>query len=240
MMGLTTIDFISLTVNTVMLIVGGFYDKKFRQLPVLYVLIFGVIAFAFMTYRLAVAPDDVKTVVMISSVVVMGLIGGTIMVALLTKMIGSGDILVIVLSFVMSPYVPRIVSGRAPLPLLIPLSVILGILAIYSRYRRETVKVKSFPMEFRRVVSKRAGELKEMNPLSYYPVYISGRGFVYEKVFSSDDPMAESKKILGDVPDMAVVYAVPSYPFVFYYAVGFILSIVAMLALDLMMTALGV
>jgi len=223
-----------------MLLIGGNYDKKYRQLPITYVLIYGVIASTFMIYRLIVAPDDIKLAITISSITTMGLVGGISVISYITKMIGSGDILVIVLSFVMSPYVPRIGVNTPPLPLLIPLSVIISTVIIYSRYFKETRRVETFPREYRRVVVKSAGELKNMKILSYYPVYILGKGYVYEKIFKSNDPMQESMKILSDTQDSDVVYAIPSYPFVFYYAIGFTLSVITLTFYNLIAICLGI
>jgi len=229
-MDLNAADIASVIMNTIMLLVGGIFDKKFRQLPIAYLLVYGVTAAAFMVYRLSVAPDDVRMAIAVSSVLSIGMVSGLAVLSYTTRMVGTGDILIIVLSFMMTPYAPG-VCGMAPLPLLIPLSVIAGTLMIYLRYLRETKVVEALPRRFRRVVVKTAGELRRMKALTYYPVYISGKGYVYEKVFKSDDPVQESLKVLSNLQDDDVVFAVPSYPFVYYYAAGFILVSVILLLL---------
>jgi len=236
---LNAVDTASLIINIGMLAIGGAQDKKHRQLPLLYVLIYGAMAAAFMVYRLLIAPDYIKTAIAVSSVLSMGMVGGLAVLALTTRMIGSGDILVIVLSFMATPYVPRISAGKPPLPVFVPLSVIVSALAVYLRYLRETKAVRELPKGFRRVVVMPAGELKKMNPLTYYPVYVQGKGYVHEKVFKSNDPMQESIRILSDARDTDVVYAVPSYPFVYYYATGFAFAAVILVLYDLLILGLG-
>jgi len=233
MTDLNIVDIASVIINVVMLFVGGIYDKKFRQLPIAYLIIYGVLATVFMVYRLSVAPDDVKMSIAISSVATIAMVSGMAVLSYTTRMVGSGDIMVVVLSFIMSPYAPRIGSDSPPLPLLIPLSVVVSTLIIYLLYLRETKVIVTLPKGYRRVVVKTAGELKRMRVLTYYPVYISGKGHVYEKVFNSDDPMRESLKVLSDAQDSDVVYAVPSYPFIFYYVAGFILASVILVLYSL-------
>jgi len=232
------VDIISLFVNASFLLIGGYFDRKYRMLPLAYVIIYGIVASAFMAFRLASTTPDVKVSIAVASVLVLGLVAGVTVLAVFTRMVGSGDVLVVVLSFIMTPYVPRVFSNNPPLPLFVPLAVAVGVLVIIGQYYTETKKLNSLPGAFKRVVVKTAGELKSMKPLRYYPVYVPSKGVNHSAVFKSRDPLEASIELLKGLKDDEVVYTVPSYPFVFYYAGGFILSAVFLLALDLIATVM--
>lgn len=231
------IDIISLFVNASFLLIGGYFDRKYRMLPLAYVVIYGIVAAAFIAFRLASEPSYVKASIAVASVLVLGLVAGVTVLAVFTRMVGSGDVLVVVLSFIMTPYVPRVFSNDPPLPLFVPLAVAVGVLAIVVQYYRETEKCNTLPSVFKRVVVKTAGELKSMKPLRYYPVYVPSKGVNHSTVFGSRDPIQASIELLNGLKDDEVVYTVPSYPFVFYYAGGFIFSAVLLLAFDIIAAA---
>lgn len=196
----------------------GDMDKKTRTLFFSGVLFFALVASVSAVFKF-ITDGLVEMTTLGISFVLTGCVA-SVMILLMysTNMIGLGDVLVVLFAGVAFPYVPIGVNVKM-FPAIIPVSIALSMFFIFLEMRKTTVYISTFPSGFRRVRRRRANEIKSAKVITEYPVYVEGVGYVYEKVFNGS-PQENTLVILEEVSDDALVYTLPNYPFVFYFALS--------------------
>lgn len=227
---LYVVDVTSLVVLYAFLLYFSMMDKEYRSLPLYGIMLFTVFSIGINVARFYFA-NDVVLVVSYVSFLLTGLLAFAFtLLVYLTRMIGIGDVFIILLTGISCPYIPC--SGIVTsLPILTPLATIISSSLVYVELRRTTSYIDGFPPRFRRVRKHRASELKNTSIVREYPVYIDGIGFVYDRIFTSS-PVENVSKILHNVPDDAVVYTIPNFPFVYYFTIGHFISLIFLLTLN--------
>lgn len=213
-------------------------DARYRSLPLYPTAMFAAAATASLAFRVALS--DQATLFAVSvSLLLTGVVSMTMLVLVhMSKMVGIGDVVILLLSGLLCPYVPY-PEGARLLPVLTPVSTAIASLLVYADMRRRTVRIDSFPPKFRRVRVHKAYEIKRSNPVKEYPVYVEGLGFVFDKVFASS-PSENAARLLQSVPDDATVYTMPNFPFVCYLSLGYAIATVAIFVVQMVaQTALG-
>lgn len=204
------------------LLLLGVIDRALREVPTaVVVLLFGISLLIFSTKILSVSAVDriLYLISVLGTLLIVAIMG---LVALRTNAVGLGDIIVVLASGMLVPVIPLGVYTKA-FSMIPWYSSLLALLLIYLNNLRSTIYRRDFPPRFRRVVPLTAGNIKSSVVITYYPVYVEGMGFVYDEIFSSGDPRENTLRILSRVSDHTMVFAVPNYPFIFYYAISYII-----------------
>ena len=233
-MGPTT-ELLIFIVSSLLLLISGELDRRYRLIhpaPLLVLLGIGIVATGYKLLKGGIHLATVTLSVFAAGVVSVGLV----VILVTTSMIGLGDILAILASTLATPTIPVGRLTMIPGPSLI--AALIASIILYINMRRMCEYRPDFPKEYRYVIKTYAGNLKRMRVLTMYPVVIDGKP-VYEEVFSGN-PARNSKRILSRVSDDAVVYAVPNFPFVYYYALSYIGVYGIGIALSLLLSVLGV
>lgn len=216
---LQILDLLAATSLYLSLIYLGIMDKNQRSVPSIWVSLLLALGAILTVVRLVMG--DMKVVMVVEvSLFLTGIIAATMLFLMcFTNMIGVGDILVVLSSTFVMPYVPL---GRwaSVFPAITPISTLLASVIMMIIMRRSTIVMESFPPGFKRVCVRKAGELKARRVVTEYPIYVEGMGFVYNSIFSGS-PADNAVKLLQSLPDDAVVYTTPNFPFVFYYAASY-------------------
>ena len=229
---LQILDLLAVALTCVALIFLSITDTKYRTVPgegVIALLIGGVI----LTFIRFILGNEQVVMTVEASLFLAGII--TLTMSALVRfsgMVGIGDVLTVLAVSLMVPYSPLGLRVRM-FPAIIPITTVLSVVMIYLKIRNSTMFMKDFPSGFKRVIRRKASELKKMNVLTEYPVYIEGLGYVYEKVFNGS-PVKNTIDLIKSVPDDAIVYTTPNFPFVYYFTISFILVIGATLMLGIM------
>mgnify|MGYP000397905719 CR=1 FL=1 len=217
---LQILDLVATGLACAILFFLGIADAKYRSVPGGSVIVFLIGGAVFTLLRIILG--GAETVLTVEfSVLVAGILA-LAMTALVhfTGMVGIGDVLTVLAISLMSPYPP--LGFRVKMfPATIPIATIVATLMIYLKIRKTTIVLDQFPPGFRRVSVRKAFELKNADVITEYPVYVEGLGYVYEKVFNGS-PVENTKKILRIVPNDAIVFTLPNFPFLYYFALSFI------------------
>ncbi|MEM1695995.1 MAG: hypothetical protein QXQ90_05315 [Desulfurococcaceae archaeon] len=230
------LDVASLAVLYVFLSYFSKMDRDYRYVPLSTVVMFAASSIVVASARFYLA-DTLTLTTYCVSLILTGLLASTFLVLIhLTKMVGVGDIIVVLLTGIMCPYAPYPEGVRA-LPIINPVATAISALLMYIELRKSTVYIPSFPPRFRRVRKHRVSEIRKDATVKEYPVYIEGVGFVYDKIFASS-PVENTLKIIQNVPDDAVIYTVPNFPFIFYFTVGHIIAVASLVLVYSMISLL--
>lgn len=207
----------------------GLADVKVRSLPLILVAPYVAVAMASLWYHVT-SPTELYPAFLVSVIIGTGLSAVIVGIALITKMVGMGDALIVFLTTLILPYVPY--GGLAGLPLVVPLSVILAVLAIYVKMRKDTVTVAELPKKYRRVRRRTVRELLNTPVIKEYPVYVKGVGEIADKIFGGGELEANVKKVLKKLPEDAEVYTLPNYPFVAFFFASVMVSLAVLVVLS--------
>lgn len=208
------IDAALFAVNAALLLVEGYSDYKYRGIPLL---------IAIVHVALSIVAVAVRTVlegwwcVIQTHWVVPLVLTPLIIVYLQTGMIGEGDLIVLVASGLTSPYIPVGYFRRLPIPL--PMAMIISSLYLLYRYFKTTSVVYIRGIGRARVRVRYVADLKRGLMREEYPIYIDGYGRVQLRILENPESIS---KILESVPEYALVYTVPRYPFVYYYSLSYV------------------
>lgn len=235
---LLAIDTIALASNIILLYILGYYDKKYRIVPLIPFLMYLVTALILMSLRLYYTDEITEKVIYISLLATVAFIMGLVPISFYQNLIGIGDILVMLIAGIMTPYAP-IGEKVKLLPIITPLSAILAVAIIYVIRGKITVYKADFPPGYRSVIKVRASWLKKQEVIKAYPVFIPGMGFVYEEIFKSDDPREATKELLKNVDDDIPIYVLPNFPFVYYYWISFTVISLTLTGIGVVETLLG-
>jgi hypothetical protein len=228
MNALTYVDIIALAFATALLAILGVSDMKYRGVPTVLLALFIGGGVVFTVFRFVLGDIQLRSLVGVSLLNTGFIAFIMTLLAYRTGMVGIGDVLTVLATVFTTPYPP---IGRLVrlFPAAVPLATIASALFIYIKIRETTVRIDHFPPGYRRVIIRRGEDLKRMNPVTEYPIYIEGVGFVYKEVFKGS-PVENTMKLVSRLPDDAKVYTLPNYPFAYYFAIAYIVIMGLLLA----------
>lgn len=205
-------------------------DVRYRYLPLVPTLLFVVTSVATACIR-ASSSDQLTLSVLSLSLLLSGIVSATMLYLVhASKMVGIGDVTVLLFSSVLTPYVPY-PDGARLFPFLTPLATAIAVAMVYTVMLKNTVYVSNLPPGFRRVRVHKAFEIKRSNVVKEYPVFVEGLGFVFDRLFASS-PSENVTRLLSEVPDDATVYTLPNFPFVFYFTLGHVVATALLIVLQ--------
>lgn len=202
--------------NSVLLLLEGYSDYKYRGIPLYIVLLHGTLAVAAVISRIVF---EGWWLVARTHWVVLLVLLPLMLVYFHTGLIGEGDLIVLVLSGLTSPYVP--IGYFAELPAPLPLSLAISSAYPFYRYIKTTSTVYVRGLGKIRARTRYVIDLKRGSLRDEYPIYISGYGKIEPKTAGNPESV---KALLESVPDYALVYTVPQYPYVYYYSISFVIT----------------
>lgn len=207
-------EYVLLVANTLLLLLEGASDRRFRGVPYQLVVVHVVLAVGALTLRYGLLDKQVFVAVYATTGVLLVVLAA---VYLLTGFIGEGDVIVVSSSSAVTPYVPL---GRlSGIPLVAPLTIALSSTYLLYGYHRTTKTVYLKGLGKVRVRARYTIDFKKGSFRDEVPVYIEGYGAVPSRVRRNPKYLEE---LLSRVPDHVVVYTVPNYPYVYYYSFAFL------------------
>lgn len=225
----SVLELVAFVLNSVLLLLEGASDLKFKRVPILLVGIHGLLVGVFTVTRLIMLGFSVLQL----SYAALAITAIALLVLhVATGLIGGGDLLVVLASGLLSPHVA--IGKLSGSGLVVPLAVLASASYLLYKYYSTTSVVYLKDLGKTRTRVRYATDLKASAIKDEVPVYIEGFGVVDRKLLRNP---GELGKVLSDLPDGALVYTVPSYPYLYYYAASFIACYVCLTLISL---ALGV
>lgn len=219
-------EFILLIINAVLLFLEGASDKRIHGIPYKLVLAHAILAIVSTVLRycyLSIA----------EFIVVYALVGVLLAVLALlyifTGLVGEGDIAVIAFSSATTPYVS--VGYLSHIPIIAPLAIVISATYLAYKYSRTTRTVYLSGVGKVRARVRYAVDFKRGLLRDEVPIYIDGHGSIPIKTRKNPEHL---KKFIDVVPDYAIVYSVPNYPYIYYYSASFIFTYSLLLMISLL------
>ncbi|MDK6028686.1 hypothetical protein QPL79_04865 [Ignisphaera sp. 4213-co] len=220
-------EFVFFVINSLLLLLEGVSDYKFRGVPIQLVTTHTIIAIASTIYRLLTMDLQTFLKIYIGLAVV-----ATIFVILymFTGLIGEGDVVIAIITTAQSPCIAvgyfKYLSIQAILAIVIASSYLL------FHYMRTTPVVYIEGLGRVRAKARYAADLKYSN-LKETPIYVEGLGEIPKDVVKS---LSKLRKFLENASDNAIVYTIPNYPFIFYYSIFFIFTYILLSVLSILLS----
>lgn len=208
------VDSAFFALNAVLILIEGYSDYNYRGIPLYVATVHVVLSVVAVATRIVL--EGFWFVLQTHWVVPLVLIP-LVLVYLHTGLIGEGDLVVLVASGLTSPYVPAGYFAKLPIPL--PIAMVVSSLYPLYRYLKTTSVVYIKGIGRARARVRYAVDLKRGLLKNEHPIYIDGYGLVQLKRLGNPESIG---KVLESVPDYALVYTVPQYPFVYYYSLSFV------------------
>lgn len=211
---LLLVDYALLAANVLLLLLEGASDRKFHGIP--YTLVVAHVILAAVATATRYSYLDQATFALVYATT------GTLVAVLaalhvFTGLIGEGDVVVMASSSAVTPYVS--LGYLSGVPLLAPLAVAVSSAYLFYRYSLTTRAVYLKGVGRVRARVRYAVDFKRGLLRGEVPVYIDGYGAIPVKARKNPGRL---EKLLAGVPDYAIVYAVPNYPYIYYYSVAFV------------------
>lgn len=220
-------EYVLLVANTILLLLEGASDKKIRGIPHWLVILHAVLALVSMAIRFSYLDIAKFTIVY---AITGFLVAVLVLVWYLTGLIGEGDVTVIALSSATTPYIP--VGYLSGVPITAPLAILASATYLTYKYIKTTRVVYLKGAGKVRARVRYVADFKHGLLGSEVPIYVDGYGVLPLEARKNPSYM---RKLLASMPDYAIVYSVPNYPYVYYYSVSFIFTCFALFMVSLML-----
>lgn len=218
-------EYIIATLNAILLIIEGVYDRRMRGIPIKLVLLHLALGLASLATRYMTLSLMVFFYTYSATLVIIALLA---IVYYVTGLMGQGDIIVVAIASITAPFTP--VGCISKIPIISPLSIAVTGLLLLNSYRRSTNLYYLRGIGKVRARLRYAIEFKRGEIVDETPIYIEGYGFIDRKTLKNRE---ELSKLIANTHDYTQIYTVPSYPFIFHYSYVFIATYLVLTILSL-------